>query len=82
MLSPKCSLRVREGMVFNINIGLADLSNPHSEDEAGKNYSLFIGDTVLVGEVGNLRPITSDREPENPGPSPVIGNQRTQARHR
>ena len=29
----------------------ANLSNPQSEDEAGKVYTLFIGDTVLVNKV-------------------------------
>ena len=51
LLSPKCQMAARKGMVFNVNIGLAGLTNPQAEDTAGKNYSLFIGDTVLVAEV-------------------------------
>ena len=38
-------------MVLCVNVGLADLTNPRAEDDAGRTYSLFIGDTVLVGEV-------------------------------
>ena len=38
-------------MVFCVNLGFANLSNPQSEDEAGKVYALFIGDTVLVNKV-------------------------------
>ena len=39
------------GMVFCVNLGFSNLSNPDAEDETGKNYALFIGDTVLVNEV-------------------------------
>ena len=39
------------GMVFNINLGFANLTNPKAEDEASRVYALFIGDTVLVNEV-------------------------------
>ena len=44
-VSPKCVLSVAAGMVFNINLGFAGLS------DGGKQYALFIGDTVLVNEV-------------------------------
>ena len=39
------------GMVFCVNMGFANLSNLSAEDEQGKVYALFIGDTVLVNEV-------------------------------
>ena len=39
------------GMVFNINAGFSGLVNDNAEDSEGKNYALFIGDTVLVNEV-------------------------------
>ena len=45
------------GMVFCINIGFANLSNPHADDAAGKVYALFVGDTVLVN---NVSTVTSD----------------------
>ena len=52
LINPKCSLRAEKGMVFNVNVGFAGLTNNSAEDMAGKIYALFIGDTVLVGEVG------------------------------
>ena len=52
LINPKCSLRAERGMVFNVNVGFAGLTNKSAEDEAGRMYALFIGDTVLVGEVG------------------------------
>lgn len=51
LISPKCPLPARKGMVFNINLGFAGLTNSAAEDQAGKTYALFVGDTVLVGEV-------------------------------
>ena len=44
-------------MVFCINIGFANLSNPQAEDAAGKVYALFIGDTVLVNNVSMIKSI-------------------------
>ena len=41
----------RAGMVFNINVGLADLKNEAAEDAAGRTYSLLVGDIVQVGQV-------------------------------
>lgn len=51
LISPKCQMPARKGMLFNVNIGLADLTNPQADDTAGRTYSLFLGDTVLVTEV-------------------------------
>ena len=52
LINPKCPLRAQKGMVFNVNVGFAGLSNPSADDQAGRSYALFVGDTVLVGEVG------------------------------
>lgn len=52
LINPKCSLPAQKGMVFSVNVGFAGLSNPSAEDQAGQSYALFVGDTVLVGEVG------------------------------
>ena len=52
LINPKCPLRAQKGMVFNVNVGFAGLSNPLADDQAGRSYALFVGDTVLVGEVG------------------------------
>ena len=51
LISPKCSFPARKGMVFNVNLGFSGLANPSAEDSAGQTYALFVGDTVLVGEV-------------------------------
>jgi nucleosome binding factor SPN SPT16 subunit len=90
LLSPKCQLPIRKGMLFNVNIGLAGLTNPEAQDTAGKTYSLFIGDTVLVAEDGPAVELTGiskkkmssiaiflgdeDEEQEN-GPGPDIEEQ-------
>ncbi|CAG9585733.1 unnamed protein product [Danaus chrysippus] len=50
VIGPKTSVVAKKGMVFNINIGLANLTNPAATDKEGKTYALFIGDTVLVNE--------------------------------
>ena len=55
LISPKCQMPVRKGMLFNVNVGLSDLTNTEAEDAAGKTYSLFIGDTVLVSEVSEFK---------------------------
>ncbi|XP_030032995.1 FACT complex subunit spt16 isoform X3 [Manduca sexta] len=50
IIGPKTSVVAKKGMVFNINIGLAGLTNSAATDKEGKTYALFIGDTVLVNE--------------------------------
>lgn len=90
LISPKCQLPARKGMLFNVNIGLADLTNPQAEDAAARTYSLFLGDTVLVTEESSAVELTAmskkkmssiaiflgneDEEPEN-GPGPNIEEQ-------
>lgn len=41
-------------MVFNINIGFSGLQCKGATDENAKTYALFVGDTVLVNEVGHF----------------------------
>ncbi|OXU23767.1 hypothetical protein TSAR_000965 [Trichomalopsis sarcophagae] len=50
LLGPKTSTVAKKGMVFNVNVGLANLSNPDATEKEAKTYALFIGDTVLVNE--------------------------------
>jgi hypothetical protein len=40
-------------MVFQVSIGISDLKNDGAKDDEGKKYSLFIGDTVIVGNKVN-----------------------------
>ena len=42
------------GMVFNISAGFSGLVNDKAQNEQNKNYALFVGDTVLINEVGSL----------------------------
>lgn len=51
LIGPKTKAKARKGMVFNVNVGLSNLSNPEASDKEGKVYALFIGDTVMVNEV-------------------------------
>lgn len=51
LIGPKTSAVAKKGMVFNVNVGLSNLTNPEASDEKSKTYALFIGDTVVVHEV-------------------------------
>ncbi|XP_017060007.1 FACT complex subunit spt16 isoform X2 [Drosophila ficusphila] len=50
VIGPKCQALLKKNMVFNLHVGFSNLTNPDATDKEGKNYALFIGDTVLVGE--------------------------------
>ncbi|XP_034175937.1 SPT16 homolog, facilitates chromatin remodeling subunit dre4 isoform X2 [Osmia lignaria lignaria] len=50
LIGPKTHAVIKKGMVFNVNVGLANLSNPDATEKEGKVYALFIGDTVMVNE--------------------------------
>ncbi|XP_008559292.1 FACT complex subunit spt16 isoform X1 [Microplitis demolitor] len=52
MIGAKTHALLKKGMVFNLHVGLSNLSNPEASDKEGKTYALFIGDTVVVGESG------------------------------
>jgi len=52
LITSKNRSRLRKGMVFNLAIGFSNLRNAQASDDSGKNYALFIGDTVLVNEAG------------------------------
>ena len=52
VISPKNNTPMKKGMVFNVAVGFSDLSNKDSDDPKFSKYSLFIGDTVVVQEVG------------------------------
>lgn len=50
IIGPKCQAVVKRNMVFNVNVGISNLTNETATDKEGKTYALFLGDTVLVGE--------------------------------
>ena len=51
VIGPKNNAIVKKGLVFNINLGFADLENTESSDDRYKKYSLFLSDTVVVSDV-------------------------------
>lgn len=51
LVGPKTHVAIKKGMVFNINVGLSNLTNSEASDKEGKTYALFIGDTVIINEV-------------------------------
>lgn len=51
LIGPKTHATLKKGMVFNVNVGLANLANSEAIDKEGKIYALFIGDTVMINEV-------------------------------
>lgn len=51
LIGPKTHATLKKGMVFNVNVGLANLMNSEAIDKEGKTYALFIGDTVMINEV-------------------------------
>ncbi|KAK4019969.1 hypothetical protein OUZ56_001967 [Daphnia magna] len=50
VIGPKNNAVIKKGMVFNVNLGFADLENPDSTDESYKKYALFLSDTVVVSQ--------------------------------
>lgn len=52
VISPKCGALVHKGMVFNVNVGLQNLTNKEAADKEGRTYSLFLADTVVVTDDG------------------------------
>merc|ERR1719277_1786159 len=62
VIGPNCDLKVRKGMVFNVNIGVTGLKEKSSKDGKSKEVALFIGDTVEVkdGEAGII--LTSSKK--------------------
>merc|ERR1719431_1184245 len=56
VIGPNCDLKLKKGMVFNVNIGVTGLKEKSSKDSKSKEVALFVGDTVEVkdGEAGVL----------------------------
>lgn len=50
IIGPKTTVAAKKGMVFNLNVGLSNLTNKDASDKEGQTYALFIGDTVVVNE--------------------------------
>ncbi|XP_043248996.1 FACT complex subunit spt16 isoform X1 [Colletes gigas] len=50
IIGPKTHAVVKKGMIFNVNVGLSNLTNSEATEKEGKIYALFIGDTVMANE--------------------------------
>lgn len=62
MISQKTAAVARKGMVFNVNIGLANLQNKEATENEGKLYALYIGDTVMVNDGQPASVLTSSKK--------------------
>mmetsp|Transcript_4057 Transcript_4057/g.6766 ORF Transcript_4057/g.6766 Transcript_4057/m.6766 type:complete len:1035 (+) Transcript_4057:3-3107(+) len=58
VLSTKCDAVVRTGMVFNVALGLENLTVKGATDDRSKKYALFLADTVLVTDGGAAEVLT------------------------
>jgi len=62
LITGKCQVSAKKGMVFNINVGFSDLDNKESKEKEGKKYALFIGDTVMVNDGATATVMTSSKK--------------------
>ncbi|EYC04711.1 hypothetical protein Y032_0086g1947 [Ancylostoma ceylanicum] len=51
-ISPKCEEKVKPGMVFIVSAGVEGLTNTKAKDDAGKNVTIALSDTVLIKKEG------------------------------
>lgn len=61
-IGPKCGAILKKNMVFNLYVGLSNLTNKDATDKAGKVYALFIADTVIVNEEGPASVLTQSKK--------------------
>uniref|UniRef100_A0A915IGG8 FACT complex subunit n=1 Tax=Romanomermis culicivorax TaxID=13658 RepID=A0A915IGG8_ROMCU len=52
VINAKNSTIIEAGMIFNLNLGFANVPNPSAKDSAGKTVAMFVGDTVLITNEG------------------------------
>uniref|UniRef100_A0A8C3HFK9 FACT complex subunit n=1 Tax=Chrysemys picta bellii TaxID=8478 RepID=A0A8C3HFK9_CHRPI len=62
VINSKNQHRLKKGMVFSINVGFSDLTNKEGKKPEERTYALFIGDTVLVDEVGGVARLFRDSD--------------------
>ncbi|KAL7732830.1 hypothetical protein ACLKA6_005962 [Drosophila palustris] len=62
VIGPKCQALIKKNMVFNLHVGISNLTNPDAADKEGKTYALFIGDTVLVGDTAPASVMTPSKK--------------------
>lgn len=52
VIGPKTNVRAKKNMTFVIAVGFSDLVNKQATDSSGRNYALFVSDTVIVNDKG------------------------------
>lgn len=62
IIGPKCTATAKKNMVFNVCVGLANLTNKDASDKEGKIYALFLGDTVIVNDSGPATVLTNAKK--------------------
>ncbi|CAL4122106.1 unnamed protein product, partial [Meganyctiphanes norvegica] len=69
VIGPKTTLKAVKNQVFNVNIGFSGLKNSEGKDAESKEYSLFIGDTVVVndGQPATILTSSSKKKLKNVG---------------
>lgn len=62
VIGPKCNAVAQKNMVFQVYIGLSNLTNKDASEKESKNYALVIGDTVIVNEEQPATVITQSKK--------------------
>ncbi|XP_065221601.1 FACT complex subunit spt16-like [Planococcus citri] len=61
-ITSKTTSCARNSQVYNLCVGLSNLINKDADSGENKNYSLFIGDTVVVNEDGPATVLTNSNK--------------------
>lgn len=62
IIGPKCNAVIRKNMVFNVYVGLSGLTNKEASEKEGKTYALFLGDSVIVNDLGPASVLTQSKK--------------------
>uniref|UniRef100_A0A8C3NFF9 FACT complex subunit n=1 Tax=Geospiza parvula TaxID=87175 RepID=A0A8C3NFF9_GEOPR len=72
VINSKNQQRLRKGMVFSVNVGLSELPNREAKRPEERSYALFLGDTVMVDEVGGNED-EDEEEPDKDAAEDLLG---------
>ncbi len=62
LLAHKSNAIAKKGMVFNVAVGFSGLENKSASDPEGKQYALFVGDTVVVNDASAATVLTQSKK--------------------
>ncbi|XP_065583558.1 FACT complex subunit spt16-like [Artemia franciscana] len=62
LIGPKNDAKIKQGMVFNVSVGITDLKNQSASEKGAETYALFIGDTAVVNEGQPATVITQSKK--------------------